>query len=146
MSERSGETPRNPEIRSEKTDADASAIIRFLLYLVLGTVAVVVLLRWMFVTLVVVEQRQQPPPPVMKVEVPPQPPLPRLETDPAQDLARYREEQRKGLDGYGWVDRPAGVVHIPIDEAMRIVAERGLPTRGAEATAPAASGQGGKRK
>ena len=141
-----GESPRNPEIRSEKTDADASAIVRFLVYLVIGTVGVVVLLRWMFTTLVVVEQRQQPPPPVMKVEAPPQPPLPRLEIDPPTDLARYRDEQRKGLESYGWVDRPARVVHIPIEEAMRIVAERGLPTRGDETTTPAASGQGGKRK
>jgi hypothetical protein len=146
MSGHGGEKPRNPEIRSEKTDADASAIIRFLVYLVVGTVAVVVLLRWMFVTLVVVEQRQQPPPPVMKAEVPPQPPLPRLEIDPPADLARYRDEQRKGLESYGWVDKPAGVVHIPIDEAMRIVAERGLPTRGEETTSPAAPGQGGQGK
>jgi hypothetical protein len=147
MSHRPGETRRHPEIRSEKTDADASAIVRFLVYLVLGTVAVVVLLRWLFVTLIVVEERQQPPPPVMKAEVPPQPPLPRLEIDPPADLARYREEQHKGLDSYGWVDRPAGVVHIPIDEAMRIVAEHGLPTRGVEETkAPAASQPGGKKK
>ena len=146
MSDRHGETPRHPEIRSEKTDADPSAIVRFLVYLVLGTVAGVILLRWRFVTLVVVEQRQQPPPPVMKAEVPPQPPLPRLEIDPPTDLARYREEQRKDLDSFGWVDRPAGVVHIPIDEAMRIVAERGLPTRGEERKAPAAPDQGGKKK
>ena len=146
MTKRHGESQRNPEIRSEKTDADASAIVRFLVYLVLGTVAVVVLLRWMFTTLVVVEQRQQPPPPVMKAEAPPQPPLPRLEIDPPADLARYRDEQRKDLESYGWVDRPAGVVHIPIEEAMRLVAERGLPKRGDEPTAPAASGQGGKRK
>jgi len=138
MSDRHDETPRHPEIRSEKTDADASSIVRFLVYLVLGTVVVVILLRWMFVTLVVVEQRQQPPPPVMKAEVPPQPPLPRLEIDPPADLARYRDEQRTGLESYGWVDRPAGVVHIPIEDAMRIVAERGLPTRGDETRAPAA--------
>jgi hypothetical protein len=146
MSGHGGETPRNPEIRSEKTDADASAIVRFLVYLVVGTVAVVILLRWMFVALVVVEQRQQPPPPVMKAEAPPQPPLPRLEIDPSADLARFRDEQRKGLESYGWVDKPAGVVHIPIDEAMRIVAERGLPTRGEETRTPAASDQGGKKK
>jgi hypothetical protein len=29
------------------------------------------------------------------------------------------------LHSYGWVDQAAGVVHIPIEEAMRIVTERG---------------------
>jgi hypothetical protein len=27
------------------------------------------------------------------------------------------------------VDRNAGIVHIPIDEAMKIIAKQGLPTR-----------------
>jgi hypothetical protein len=99
----------------------------------LGTVAVVVLLRWMFVALASFEERQQPPPPVMKVEVPEQPPLPRLQQRPAEDMQAYRDEQRGALESYGWVDRNAGVVHIPIEEAMRLLAERGLPARAGEA-------------
>jgi hypothetical protein len=35
-----------------------------------------------------------------------------------------RQAQLEKLDTYGWVDQSAGVVHIPIDEAMRIVSER----------------------
>jgi hypothetical protein len=37
------------------------------------------------------------------------------------------------LNGYGWVDRDAGVVHIPIDEAMRLMVERGVPAREGDA-------------
>lgn len=33
----------------------------------------------------------------------------------------YRSSTRARLDGYGWVDRDAGTVHIPIDQAMRQV-------------------------
>ena len=33
------------------------------------------------------------------------------------------------LDSYGWVDKNAGVVRIPIDEAMKLTLERGLPAR-----------------
>jgi hypothetical protein len=35
---------------------------------------------------------------------------------------RWRAEQRRRLDGYGWVDRGAGVIHIPVDRAMDLVA------------------------
>jgi len=44
------------------------------------------------------------------------------------------EEQT--LNSYGWVDQNAGVVHIPIAEAMKLVAQRGLPTRPAVGTVP----------
>jgi hypothetical protein len=33
------------------------------------------------------------------------------------------------LDNYGWVDKNAGIVRIPIDEAIRLTLQRGLPTR-----------------
>jgi len=138
--------PRNPEIRSEKTDASSSAIVKFLVYLLLGTLAVVVLLRWMFVALASFEERQQPPPPVMKVEVPEQPPLPRLQQRPAEDMRAYRDEQRSVLESYGWVDRNAGVVHIPIEEAMRLLAERGLPARAGEARRAEPANREGKKE
>jgi hypothetical protein len=37
--------------------------------------------------------------------------------------------QSDWLEGYGWVDRQAGVVRLPIERAMELVLERGLPTR-----------------
>ena len=54
-----------------------------------------------------------------------QPPAPRLQTLPAQDLAAVRAEEDRTLTTYGWVDEQAGIVRIPIDEAMKILAERG---------------------
>ena len=33
------------------------------------------------------------------------------------------------LYSYGWVDEKAGTVHIPIDRAMELLVERGLPVR-----------------
>lgn len=52
------------------------------------------------------------------------PPAPRLEIDPTASLTRLRAEEDARLASYGWVDRPAGIVHIPIDRAMRLLAER----------------------
>jgi hypothetical protein len=58
---------------------------------------------------------QQPPPP------------PRLQIDPAADLAAVRQAETARLSGYGWVQHTQGTVHIPIDRALALTLERGLP-------------------
>ncbi len=55
------------------------------------------------------------------------PPGPRLETNPESDLGRFRAEEEKRLNTYYWVDKEKGIVHIPIDEAMRKLARTGIP-------------------
>lgn len=57
------------------------------------------------------------------------PPEPRLQTDPRDDLASLRGREDRILTSYGWVDRNTGVVRIPIDQAMKLTVERGLPSR-----------------
>jgi hypothetical protein len=54
-------------------------------------------------------------------------PAPRLQETPYDDVQMYLQAQQRALHQYGWVDRQRGVVHIPIERAMEIVAERGLP-------------------
>lgn len=54
---------------------------------------------------------------------------PRLETNEPAALAKFRAEDKKTLDGYGWVNQLGGVAHIPIAEAKRLLVQRGLPTR-----------------
>jgi hypothetical protein len=39
--------------------------------------------------------------------------------------AAKNEEARRRLESAGWVDRDGGVVHVPIEQAMEIVARRG---------------------
>jgi hypothetical protein len=127
---------RNPEIRTEKSDANPGAILRFLLWLIFGTVVVAIVLRWMFVTLSALEERKQPPPPIMKTASAEQAPPPQLQEHPSQDLATYREDQEKALHRYAWADKEKGIVQIDVDRAMKLTAERGLPVRSAEAVAP----------
>ena len=50
--------------------------------------------------------------------------------DPQQDLEQLRRKQQELLNSYGWVDRDAGVVRIPIERAMDLVGEKGLPDFG----------------
>ena len=57
------------------------------------------------------------------------PPEPRLQTNPRQDMRDLRESEDERLTTFGWVDRNAGVVRIPIDEAMKLTLQRGLPSR-----------------
>jgi hypothetical protein len=58
-----------------------------------------------------------------------EPPEPRLQTNPREDLQKFREQEDTVLTSYGWVDRNAGIVRIPIEEAMKLTVQRGLPTR-----------------
>jgi len=53
-------------------------------------------------------------------------PAPRLQPSPADDMRAFYAEEMRRLNGTGWVDRAHGIVHIPIDEAMREVAQEGI--------------------
>ena len=57
------------------------------------------------------------------------PPSPKLQTAPQKEIHDYWEAQHDTLNSYGWVDRQNAVVRIPIDRAMRLILERGLPAR-----------------
>jgi hypothetical protein len=57
------------------------------------------------------------------------PPEPRLEANPQKDLLALRRQEDALLNDYGWVDRPKGIVRIPIERAIELTAKRGLPSR-----------------
>jgi len=77
------------------------------------------------------------------------PPRPVLQVTPARDLHQYLDQQKAVLNSYGWVDQKAGVVRIPIDRAMDLLLQKGLPVRteahgkqGEKPTSTAASKRG----
>ena len=72
-----------------------------------------------------------PPPPLLEEaeEAELEPPQPRLQRVPGVDLEQMRTIEDSILSSYGWVDEEAGVTRIPIDRAMELTLERGLPTR-----------------
>jgi hypothetical protein len=67
----------------------------------------------------------------------PLPPSPRLQIYPATDLKDTREQEHELLSTYGWVEKDKGVVRIPVDRAMDLLAERGLPQGKPEPSAKA---------
>lgn len=58
-----------------------------------------------------------------------EPPAPRLQTQPFKDVYLLRQSEALTLGSYAWVDRDNGIVRVPIQDAMRIVLEQGLPAR-----------------
>ena len=54
---------------------------------------------------------------------------PRLLTNESIALEQQREAEREVAEGYAWTNKSAGVVRIPIEEAKKLIAERGLPAR-----------------
>jgi hypothetical protein len=55
-------------------------------------------------------------------------PTPRVQTDDGnQDVADLHARENLLLDNYTWVDQSKGKVRIPIERAMELIAQRGLP-------------------
>ena len=53
---------------------------------------------------------------------------PMLETNERTQFRDFLTDQENQLNSYGWVNKEKGVAHIPIERAMELVAQRGLPT------------------
>ncbi len=52
----------------------------------------------------------------------------------AQEWRTLRAEQQEVLSSYGWIDEENGVVRIPVERAMSLLVERGLPVQPGHAT------------
>jgi len=57
-------------------------------------------------------------------------PEPRLQANPVEDIAKFRVAEDRVLNGYAWKDRAKGTVQVPIDEAVRLEAQRLVVTPG----------------
>jgi hypothetical protein len=65
------------------------------------------------------------------------PPAPQLETANGQVLEELHTKEDALLNHYTWIDQKAGTVRIPIDRAMELVLQRGLPVQSGPAGAAA---------
>jgi hypothetical protein len=68
-------------------------------------------------------------------------PTPRVQTDDgSQDVADLHAREDLLLDNYSWLDQSQGKVRIPIERAMELIAQRGLPVAKAVEQAPLMTG------
>jgi hypothetical protein len=127
----------------EERDVRLRPIVWAGMALIVLAIVVHVGLAWLFDYFTERRTRLEGPPvPTAPLAWPRQlPPGPRLQTDPHQDLRQWLGAEAAILQSYGWVDQEAGIARIPIDRAMELLAERGLPARqGGDAT-PAGQGR-----
>jgi hypothetical protein len=133
----------------EHTDASVWIIVKFLIWLAVSAVVIHVGLGLLYALLIerAMETGEQPYP-LAAAQGERLPPAPRLQQFPVNDLHQFRLGEESLLQGYGWMNKDAGIVHIPIEEAMRVMVERGLQSRapgndlGVSARAPGDSSAG----
>ena len=128
----------------EPGDVNVKAVLWIALTLVVAVVLSAAALGGL-VGLFHLAAERPPVSPLARVEI--RPPGPRLDAHPAETLADVKKRETAALEAYGWVDRSAGIARIPIEQAMRLLAERGWtskaePESGPGAGAPPAPGGG----
>jgi hypothetical protein len=67
------------------------------------------------------QARSAPPAPLAETRTAPEP---RLLSDPRAALLQLRAEEDGLLHSYGWVNREAGIVRIPIERAIDLLAKK----------------------
>lgn len=118
----------NPEIEHEESDVPAGRIAVLLTGLLVGVGLVALILWGAFVFL----ERQAQRSDVVRsplVTTPVVPPEPQLQPQPSRDWQQMLAEETQRLNSYGWINQSAGTVHIPIERAIELTLEQGLPVR-----------------
>jgi hypothetical protein len=120
----------NGDVQYEKQDINERSTFWFGVWILVVMVGVAILLKPLYNLLVTREVETQAPAAYVADADPEalEPPAPRLQVLPEQDLAAFRAQEDAILGSYAWVEKDRDIVRIPVEEAMRIVAERGLPT------------------
>src|SRR5438093_6743459 len=129
-------TAENPEVHHETSDINFRGVLAFGAGLIVAAIAIhfgIWLLFHFFQAreaqkaaleypLAAGQQNRLPPEPRLQ-------PSPPGWSTPREDLQKLRAEEDEILRSYGWVDKNAGIVRIPINEAMKLTVKKGLPVR-----------------
>jgi hypothetical protein len=145
--------PVHPSVRRERTDADVWGVLLFGVILIVVAVVAHVVLWGMFRGFQhdeAARRKRNAPPPVAK-NLPrfpqgiPQIPEPQLQVSDVDDMNKLRKREEGNLNAApGWVDRKAGVAHVPIEEAMRLLEDPDAAAANGAGTRPV-KGKGGKK-
>ena len=132
-SHNTGQPPRHTDVSFEERDIKAGVIYKYLF--ALGAAVVASLLICVYIlrfTTDFAASTDSPPPPSRESHLRELPPEPRLQgvpghdTDPQADLRKKNQEDSEANQKLEWIDRSSGIVQIPVKDAMKIVAEKGL--------------------
>lgn len=112
----------------EKRDANVKALF----YFAVGMAAIIIIVLFAMKYMFHFVSQVEPLGPPAAVYAPQQrvlPPEPRLQARPHADLKDFCADQENQIDSYAWVDKQAGIVRIPVERAMELVLQEGLPAR-----------------
>ena len=119
---------RSPHVRHEPGDVNAGALTKFGLAM---AALIVVFLFGLWGVFEYLKNREaelgRPAYSSALVNAQKQPPEPRLQAFPARDMRDMRAAEEKILHQYAWIDPDKGIVRIPVERAMDLIAQRGLP-------------------
>jgi hypothetical protein len=129
----------------EKTDAQAGPTYRAGLYILVTMVLTALVVVPMYRFLGRREKAgQERAATVLKADPSAAPSaFPKLVASEPAALAEYRAQEDELLTSYGWVEKDKGIARMPVAEAMKVMAERGLPKF--PAPEPSPGPQGGTR-
>lgn len=127
----------NPSVSFEPQDVKAETILKYLAALLLTVFASMLIVWGVYRALGARDARStsyvSPLRQSLGRILPPEPRLqgaPGHQISPQEELLQTRAEAEATLGSYGWVDERTGIARIPIDEAMKLLAKRGLPSMG----------------
>jgi len=126
--------PRHTDVAFEGRDIETRSIYGYLLALGLATAAALLICVFILrFTLKFAASSETPPPPSRESHQQELPPEPRLQgvpghtNDPQQDMRDKLKADTEANQKFGWIDETSGVAQIPVKDAMKIIAEKGLP-------------------
>jgi hypothetical protein len=120
----------------EQSDANIVDLLKFGFWMALVIAVTLVSMKWTFAYMERTQTVSVPAGPFTRPRT--LPPSPRLQVEPHQELKDYCEAEVRELNSYGWINQRLHVVRIPIDRAMDLVLQNGLPVRAAGPTGAAA--------
>ena len=118
----------HPAVGHEENTVQLQPVILFAIILVVVS-ALSFAAAWFMLDLLKLNQARYEAPLSPLADPHPLPPAPRLQVSPGQDLKQVRQTEDAILSAYHWVDKDAGIVGIPVEQAIKILAEKGLPAR-----------------
>lgn len=135
-----GNLPEHDTVSFESRDISISSVLWSLLYLAITVIVSLGICLYFFKFSTKYAASQDTPRPIvrqqmsaeeqMRASMPDEPRLQGLPghiSDPQQDMRDKIATDTKANESYGWVDEKAGIARIPVKEAMKIIAEKGLP-------------------
>jgi hypothetical protein len=120
---------KHTPIGHETEDANVRAVVLTGAALAIGTAIVILIVYGIFRYLADHPITTAPTNPMAETDRQQFPPAPRIEEHPAIEVKDLRSQEDRILSTYGWTDKKAGIVRVPLDRAMELQLQKGFPTR-----------------